>query len=298
MGSLTGRHYPTKLALKCADHTYVECGSGQVAWSCWGGKANGDLLGTAAGSTRRADVIAEPDERAGITCYLINGVCHQAANRILLPAGITVDGARGYSLSVSIFGLYGRPKAAFGLCKAPFDTQDSVSGDLPECMAGGPTAELGEAEDDKKQFDYMDRTYMSAVMGLYEADYLDAASSKSLIVDFQVEQFKLLVRHKLPRFLTKIESPEYNRLISAREDFERERLEAEERFSESNEALAFVDEFNALTLEFQDEVARALDRDQYRALLDLSPDERIVLADPEIVQIAYEPRNGPRGMSP
>jgi hypothetical protein len=53
------------------------------------------LLGWGAGSTLRADAIAEPDERAGITCYAINGVCQQAAKRILLAApGMTVAGAQ------------------------------------------------------------------------------------------------------------------------------------------------------------------------------------------------------------
>lgn len=38
MGMLVVRHYPTKLFLKAADHTYVECGTGAQGWSCWGGK--------------------------------------------------------------------------------------------------------------------------------------------------------------------------------------------------------------------------------------------------------------------
>lgn len=66
----------------------VACGTLGKVWGCWGGKTGGTALRRAPGSTLRADRIAEPDERAGITCYLINGVCHQAANRILLPAGI------------------------------------------------------------------------------------------------------------------------------------------------------------------------------------------------------------------
>ena len=108
MGILIAKHYPTKMVLKLADHTYVECGTGGKAWGCWGGKSGGTVLRKAPGSTKRADKIAQPDEKAGIKCYLINGVCHQAANRILLPAGITVRGARGYSVSEAIYGPYGR----------------------------------------------------------------------------------------------------------------------------------------------------------------------------------------------
>ena len=74
MGTLVAMHYPTVLAFGAADHTYVKCGTGGKAWSCWGGKTGGTVLRGASGSTSQADAIAEPNERAGVTCYLINGV--------------------------------------------------------------------------------------------------------------------------------------------------------------------------------------------------------------------------------
>jgi hypothetical protein len=48
-------------------------------------------------------------------------------------------------------------------------------------------------------------------------------------------------------------------------------------------------------LEFQDEVAQVLDEQSYITLLNLSPDERIVLSDPEIVERTYGGRPDPRG---
>ena len=108
MGTLVAMHYPTMLALGAADHTYVRCSTGRKAWSCWGGKTGGSFLRSGSGSTNQADAIAEPcNECAGVTCYLVNGVCHQAANRILFPAGIFVTGARGYGVSSAILGLTG-----------------------------------------------------------------------------------------------------------------------------------------------------------------------------------------------
>ncbi|HEX5759591.1 MAG TPA: hypothetical protein VF121_10385 [Thermoanaerobaculia bacterium] len=41
MGTLIGWKYPTGAALNLADHTYVSCGTGGQAWSCWGGKTGG-----------------------------------------------------------------------------------------------------------------------------------------------------------------------------------------------------------------------------------------------------------------
>ncbi len=108
MGTLIGMAYPTKLLLKLADHTYVKCGTGKKAWRCWGGKTGGKSIAEGTGSTKRANAIAGRDEKAGIKCYAINGVCHQAANRILLSAGVLVKDARGYSVSTSLFNTYGK----------------------------------------------------------------------------------------------------------------------------------------------------------------------------------------------
>ena len=132
MGTLIAMAYPTPLFANQADHTYVKCGTGKKAWSCWGGKSGGKVLRRSTGSTQRADKIAQPDEKAGIKCYLINGVCHQAANRILLPSRITVRGARGYSISEALFGTYGR--VGHWPCKSPFNQYKNVTGDLPQCV--------------------------------------------------------------------------------------------------------------------------------------------------------------------
>ena len=130
MGVLVVKRYPVQGLADVADHTYVECGTGAQGWSCWGGKTGGTELRRGDGSTLRADQIAGANERGGITCYLINGVCHQAANRILLPASITVRGARGDQVSEALFGTYGRPSGVLGLCRAPFDQHTGTTGDL------------------------------------------------------------------------------------------------------------------------------------------------------------------------
>lgn len=73
MGALIVKRYPTVLFAKAADHTYVECGTGAKARRCLGGKSGGTVLRQGHGSTKRADSIAQPDEKAGIECYLLNG---------------------------------------------------------------------------------------------------------------------------------------------------------------------------------------------------------------------------------
>lgn len=41
---------------------------------------------------------------------MVDGLCHQAANRILRSSALKVEKARGYKLSFSIYGHYGRRK--------------------------------------------------------------------------------------------------------------------------------------------------------------------------------------------
>lgn len=292
MGILRPRAYPTKLFFNAADHTYVECGSGGKAWGCWGGKSGGRMLREAQGSTQRADAIAGPKERAGVTCYLINGVCHQAANRVLLPAAITVAGARGYSLSSAIFGVYGRPRGPLGTCSAPFHQHPGVTGDLRECLQG-PQEDYEEpsrdeaAEAEHGPPDFEDAAYMAEVGALYQDRFLRALDDNVDAYGFQMEHFSLFVQHKervTPLSLQRVEREE---LTAARSDFEKQRIEAEQAYAASGDALTFVAAFDALTLKFQDDVAETLRDENYRYLLDLSPEERIVLSDPDIVAAAY-----------
>src|SRR5882724_562080 len=77
---------PTPIALNHWDHTYARSDDG-FAWGCWGRSTGGYDLHSASGSSECANCLAGPHGRAGIL-YLVTGVCHQAANRILTACGI------------------------------------------------------------------------------------------------------------------------------------------------------------------------------------------------------------------
>jgi hypothetical protein len=89
------------------DHTYAVSSCG-LRWGCRGRSAGGARLAARVGSSAIADCLSQPNSEAGIR-YGRTGVCHQMANRILHPAGITVVGCGGYLLTVATFGVYGRP---------------------------------------------------------------------------------------------------------------------------------------------------------------------------------------------
>jgi len=284
MGTLVVRHYPTSLFANLADHTYVECGTGGKAWSCWGGKSGGTALRRSTGSTKRANAIARPNERAGIRCYLINGVCHQAANRILLPAAITVRGARGYDVSEALFGTYGRPRGAFGTCRAPFDQHAGVTGDLPACAADMATTSTAERRAERKYLRGVLAMYRKAAARLRSARGLNGPDLERFLIELFMHKVRFSLGARLDRALVR-------KLRDIRASTERSRMTLEEWFARKElTAGAFVAAFNTETVLFQEAVAGALKASQYQALFGLRRGETVILADPRIVRRAYRGR--------
>ena len=281
MGSLIAKAYPTKLFLKAADHTYVECGTGAKAWSCWGGKTNGVRIASGAGSTKRADSVAEANERAQIPVYLVNGVCHQAANRILTQTKIQVSNARGYWLSQSIFGTFGKP--------SPYNRHLRVIGEIPACstIKTRPTDELElstlltEQQVANERWLRQEHTRFIKMEG--------EAHTTSTIFDFMkanTQAFEASIRFRLNGL--KLASSAMRGLLYAKETVEIKHFEISKLFlSKQIDSKKFIKLFNAMTKTFQDETSNALSAEAYVELFKLFPDERIVLADPAAIDLAF-----------
>ena len=282
MGLLVAKKYPTKLFLDAADHTYVECGNGGKGWKCWGGKSGGTEFNRGTGSTKRADCIAKPNERAGITCYLVNGVCHQAANRILLPAGILVTAARGYSVSSAVFGAYG--KVGFWPCYAPFDQCPGVSGDLPECLAAkSPKPSSVKATGPKLPLLRGEDKYIRSIKQAYNKfDHAEATPLDAM--QFHANLFDREVRFRLGEGIGK--AARGLRFAKELAEIEHFRL-ADALNNQSLLPAEFIKFFNKMTIKFQDDIANSLKKAQYKKLLGLNHDERVVLADPDIIKAIY-----------
>ncbi|WP_146093246.1 MULTISPECIES: hypothetical protein [unclassified Xanthomonas] len=326
MGILQVCCYPTTIALNLADHTYVSCGSGAFAWGCWGGKQGGTVVDVGNGSTLRAEKIAEPDERAGITHYLVNGVCHQAANRILKPADIVAENARGYLLSVALFHIYGRESAGLGLFKAPFFEHADVSGDIGQCLSSPYADSIGNTPAGSAAGRHS-RAFMRESLVLHELEKkwlesiqgeisLDEFTSPDVLeknlrklwderaqqaLAFELKHFGLLLRYRSRvREEGEFDRSIYMEMISIRRKFEvnRLRLELSLAVDPVNRWVAFVEAFDELVIDFQVELQHLLSDRDYTSLLDISPNERIVLSDPEIVKNAYSPGSSPNRPRP
>jgi hypothetical protein len=296
MGTLVAMRYPTDIALGLADHTYVKCANDGKAWSCWGGKSGGSVLRAAGGSTARADAIAGHDEKAGIRCYLVNGVCHQSANRILLPASATVRGARGYRISEARFGVYGRPRGRglFRGCVAPFNQYPGVTGDLHECLAAAP----GSAEGVSPQYaaggppDDPEGTYLDKVRALYGARVGNMESALQIegasLVEFMVAQFELRMDVAPAGDVSR---DVRGRLRDIRADVERAQIELEDSAGAGKfHAAQYPAESDRLTLDFQKRAADALGARAFQALFELEAGAFVRLSVPDVAAGVYGPR--------
>lgn len=99
---------PVNAIVSIVDHTYVTSSQGHK-WACNGRDRGGNSITKGYANPQEADCIYGKD-LAGIQ-YLITGVCHQIANRTLAPASVTVNKAKGYFASVSVYSKYGFYKA-------------------------------------------------------------------------------------------------------------------------------------------------------------------------------------------
>lgn len=126
IGVITG--YALSIVGLGADHTYVGSNVGHL-WPCWGRSAGGSIVCTGNGNVDQSDCLSQPRSQAGIR-YLLTGVCHQTANRILWPAGMTVNAARGARGSVFAWGSYGRDPAT----GAAFSPRSSPWPELSLCL--------------------------------------------------------------------------------------------------------------------------------------------------------------------
>lgn len=108
IGQLEGYRIAMAAPLEFLDHAYVHAKADDYlkAYGCHGRDKGGEMICSGTGNLMEADKIADNDGNAGIV-YGFTGVCHQIANRILSPAGITVYKANGYSLSCLVYGEYG-----------------------------------------------------------------------------------------------------------------------------------------------------------------------------------------------
>jgi hypothetical protein len=104
---------------------------------------------------------------------------------------------------------------------------------------------------------------------------------------FHADLFDREVRFRLGEDL----GPRAKRLRLAKESMEVEHHHLASGMANKDLSFAeFVKRFNKMTHKFQDDIANAITKTQYKKLFDLDRDQRVVLADPDIIKALYGDR--------
>lgn len=104
-----------------ADHTYLSCDNGR-SWDCFSRGKGGVMIFEAQAGAKHAQHMSALGHDAGIE-YAITGIGHQAANRMLWPAGCLLSEAKGFWACAMLFGAYGSDAARW---------LGSLTGGIPE----------------------------------------------------------------------------------------------------------------------------------------------------------------------
>jgi hypothetical protein len=280
MTVLRGHALPTGVrgADRFLDHTYVTC-SGGHAWPCWGSCQDGEIVTSGTASSAQAHEISQPNSQAGIR-FLVTGVCHQTANRILWPAGVTVNNIRNYGLTVFVYGHYGRDAVEW--IQRQNDCAD-VSGEISTCDG---TASPGERTS-SSPWD----AFLSVIQGLYEtfAQRREGTSFDELGPD--------------PEFMGALWAAQVRYVLGA--DYPENRIQRMQGIQDRHLAreadtrpFALLDEYegeevalrvNAGINDTMRQLAEELEPWEYGALFHAAPGREIGLAVPEMAARAYAP---------
>ncbi|MCX7110550.1 MAG: hypothetical protein NTX45_10560 [Proteobacteria bacterium] len=315
---------------KKLDHAWVECssGTGKKKWGCFGHSVTDNEtreIGKGSGvtvhgkfvpcSTVRAEAISVPKQDkdttegdsifescANIRTYGLNGVCHQAANRIAFPAGILSQKADGYGISHCLFYTYGR--VGIPCSWSTFFKHEKLTGDLQDCIGTEPTDAVDTESTESSAERESRLRYIDKVLEIYGKSPSNTdASSDSYDREFEdqqilmgVEFLKARVGYILPEIVDDLDlMRELESIhISLEKDFI-ENVKQLKNVKQLNEAFSkeslkrYFEELDRITKKLQADLWDSkLNPDQCMAFLGVSArSEPFSILDREIMKRIY-----------
>lgn len=267
METLNGWAVPLEY-LKFWDHTYVLSSDG-YKWPCWGRDAGGKNIASGSGDSSIANCLSQINSHAGIE-YGVTGVCHQTANRILYPAGITVSAANGYGLTFFLYGTWGDKSEA---------GRKSWEKKKEECLQF-QASPLGR----EKNF--------TAIHENFKRWGVDPMALKEDTNDSNREfraEFEALIQTKLGRA---IEEKRMDELCQHAGELHvlQTRLR-DQKWSQSISPEDFAAEINQQMNEKLRTVAKILTAEEYFKLFDVKPGVEVIMVDAETLKEAWSQEN-------
>jgi hypothetical protein len=264
------------------DHTYVCASDGQI-FPCWGNSQNGRIIAAGSGSATRATCFARNESKAGIV-YGINGVCHQTSNRILYPASVIVNRARGYALSVALYGTYGVIEAISaiewavrkGQCKSEQSTcalEGTTMSNSDDTIRDGRTPSADPALEAYLQ--QVENLYLRHAHATLLARHIgDPAPSGT---DVLKQELHLLAQYNLNGPLSTSEDISEAQSVMVARKTALEQQYADGQLSSDE----YAKQLNNVANDFLATCARLLSAQDYEAMFGAPPGERIDLVNPD-----------------
>ena len=289
------------------DHTWVASDQSGVCWNCLGGgptyycgpnrwhggkyvPPEGDQICSGDGDVASATCMGNPKQStflgipssAGIV-YLINGVCHQIANRVLYWTGATVEAAAGYWFSSTTFGTWGTTVPP--TCYDPF-------------IVGPVIPAVAVAYEASVLVDWWTRTsncepagllapqpqsaHAAKVLALLEAARPQAPSSRADLVKLHLQEVQLTLTHRLgPQFDPAAVAATTNLFAQRYAQVAAPPAPPAPAAGGSIDAKLVAQRFNEDASRFYSTVAEKLGATAYRQVFDAEPGAYVGLVNPE-----------------
>jgi hypothetical protein len=213
----------------------------------------------------------------------VTGVCHQTANRILWPAGVTVKDIRNYGITLFIYGHYGRNAEEW--IQRQNDCAN-VTGEIPTCDGAESPGERASSE----AWD----AFLSFIQGLYERfgggnGGRDGESTEDLGPDPNLMGALWAAQ---VQYVLGADYPEDR--IQLMQDIQARHLEREVDISlfallDEHAGEEFAHRANAEINHSMRQLAEVLEPWEYGALFHAVPGREVVLVVPDIAARVYAP---------
>lgn len=258
------------------DHTYVTSSEGHV-WNCWGRSSGGTVICSGEADAGAADCISQKNSRAGII-YGITGVCHQTANRILLPANCIVSGAKNYWLTAFIYGTYGvRFPSSLLSFRKRIARCNLGAEDLPEIKS----ADSLRGNDEKLYIQRINSLY-NHYGNMYRD--LDASRERDIVPSLLGNELRITINYRLG---SAAETATANKLVSYQEQLLQEKRTLDTALlKKSLSPVRYAKEVNELAATVFKGILAVLGDRNYTELFGLSPQEPREIVDPDIMEAA------------
>lgn len=262
------------------EHTYVTSSDGYV-WKCWGKSAGGQPICSGEGDSLQADCLSQKNSHAGII-YGVTGVCHQTANRVLLPAQCIVSKAQKYWVTVMVYGTYGTKR---------FNSLAELRSRIARCYQGAVPPELqvsgaespgdagiAQGGDDKLYLKRLNLMYRDFLESFKDSETRRGKEGDAGLLNRELE---IMVEYRLG---AETDIREVHSMRRLQDELLREKeLYDDALLRKFLKPRHYANKVNDLVSETCNRIRGVVGEEKFQKIFGLSPDASFEIVDPEII---------------